>query len=267
MRERRRNNSPQRTYSTIRALCNLTERPIRNVTQDLFFSRAHSPTCLPNPDHAISMSIPVSSLRVPDHWSRGQLWKYLSRHERDNRAYLPTVTERYRPVNRLCTYFWSFMTILLTGGTGKTSIPLAHRLSDQTAQTILLASRKGIKPETLSGSNHSNVHPVTFDWYDRTSWQNPFDYVTSKMLPQIDYIYLVAPFAWDVTMMNDFIDFAREKGVNKFVLLSASQAEAGDPSLGQVHGHLKRLSTEQGVQWVVIRPTWFIGIELINCVV
>jgi len=73
----------------------MTERPIKNVTQDLFFSRAHFPTCLPNPDHAISMSIPVSLLRVPDHWSRGRLWKYLSRHERDNCVYLPTVTERY----------------------------------------------------------------------------------------------------------------------------------------------------------------------------
>lgn len=41
----------------IRALCNMTERPIKNVTQDLFFSRVHFPTCLSNPDHAISMSI------------------------------------------------------------------------------------------------------------------------------------------------------------------------------------------------------------------
>lgn len=150
------------------------------------------------------------------------------------------------------------MTILLTGGTGKTSTPLAHRLSDRTVQTVLLASRKGIKPDVLSGPKHSNLHPVKFDWYDRNSWQNPFDYVNSKVLSQIDYIYLVAPFAWDVRIMNDFIDFAREKGVNRFVLLSASQAEAGDPSLGQVHGHLKRLGTEHGIQWVVIRPTWFI---------
>lgn len=67
-------------------------------------------------------------------------------------------------------------------------------------------------------------------------------------------------------MMNDFIDFAREKSVNKFVLLSASQAEAGDPSLGQVHGHLKKLSTEQGVQWVVIRPTWFIGNSVVQTI-
>lgn len=58
--------------------------------------------------------------------------------------------------------------------------------------------------------------------------------------------------------MNDFIDFAREKGVNRFLLLSATQAEPGDPSLGEVHAHLKKLGTEQGIQWIVVRPTWFI---------
>jgi festuclavine dehydrogenase len=83
--------------------------------------------------------------------------------------------------------------------------------------------------------------------------------VASEALSKIDRIYLVAPMAWDVGMMNDFIDFAREKGVNKFLLLSASQSEAGGPSLGQVHAHLKKLGAQCEVQWIVIRPTWFIG--------
>ncbi|KAF9443848.1 hypothetical protein P691DRAFT_787425 [Macrolepiota fuliginosa MF-IS2] len=120
------------------------------------------------------------------------------------------------------------MTILLTGGTGKTSVPLARLLSTQSTHSVLLASRKGTKPETLSGLDHSRVHATKFDWFDRTSWGSPFDCVALEKLPAIDAVYLIAPAVWDVEeVMGGFIDFAREKGVNKFVLLSASQGECG----------------------------------------
>jgi len=151
------------------------------------------------------------------------------------------------------------MTILLTGGTGKTSVPLARRLSTQSTHSVLLASRKGTKPETLSGPDHPRVHATKFDWFDRTSWRGPFDYVALEKLPAIDAVYLIAPAVWDVEeVMGGFIDFAREKGVNKFVLLSASQGECGGPSIGKVHAHLKKVGDETGIQWSVIRPTWFI---------
>ncbi|KAJ3570084.1 hypothetical protein NP233_g4639 [Leucocoprinus birnbaumii] len=150
------------------------------------------------------------------------------------------------------------MTILLVGGTGTTGAPLARRISTRSEHTVLLTSRKGVKPEALSGPDHSSVHVVKFEWYDRSSWTHPFDYVAEEKLSAIDRIYLVGPFAWDVRIMNDFIDLAREKGVNRFLLLSASQAEAGTPSLGQVHGHLVKLGAEHDVQWIVVRPTWFI---------
>ncbi|KXN85545.1 Agroclavine dehydrogenase [Leucoagaricus sp. SymC.cos] len=150
------------------------------------------------------------------------------------------------------------MTILLTGGTGKTGVPTARFISNNSIHSVLLASRKGIKPGELSQPDHAKIHAVKFDWFDRSSWANPFDYVASKMLSPVDRIYLVAPMTWDVRVMNEFIDFARGKGVDKFLLLSASQAEAGDPSLGQVHGYLKELGDREETQWMVIRPTWFI---------
>lgn len=152
------------------------------------------------------------------------------------------------------------MTILLTGGTGKTGAPLARLLSTRATYTVLLASRKGTKPDELSGPDHSKVRAIKFDWFDRTSWKNPFDYVASEQLSKIDWIYLVAPMVWEVGFMNDFIDLARERGVNRFILLSASQAECGDPSLGKVHEYLKKLGEEENVQWSVLRPTWFIGV-------
>jgi festuclavine dehydrogenase len=159
------------------------------------------------------------------------------------------------------------MTILLTGGTGKTGVPIARRLSSNSPHTVILASRKGAKPEVLSESDHPKLRAVKFDWFDRETWAKPFDYAAAQNLSKIDKIYLVAPFTWDVEVMNHFIDFARGRGVNKFLLLSASQAEPGDPSLGKVHAYLKKLAAEQGVQYIVIRPTWFIGTSWLSWLV
>lgn len=151
------------------------------------------------------------------------------------------------------------MTILLTGGTGKIGVPTARRIASKSGHTILLASLRGAKPEALSGPDHTQVYSVKFDWFHKTSCTNPFDYVASHNLSGIDRIYLVGPVTWNVAMMNDFIDFARERGVRKPLLLTASQAEIGDPSVGQVHAYLKKLGEVQVVEWMVIRPNWFIG--------
>ena len=56
--------------------------------------------------------------------------------------------------------------------------------------------------------------------------------------------------------MKAFIDVAVEKGVRRFVLLSASVLDVGDgPMMGQVSKYLSSL----GVDWAVLRPTWFMG--------
>ena len=56
--------------------------------------------------------------------------------------------------------------------------------------------------------------------------------------------------------MKAFIDFARGKGVCRFVLLSATSVGKDAPMMGEVHGYLEGL---QDVEWTVLRPTWFMG--------
>lgn len=74
---------------------------------------------------------------------------------------------------------------------------------------------------------------------------------------KVESAYLLPPAGvFDVFgVMKGFIDLAIEKGVKRFVLISASLAEAGGPSVGQVHQYL----VESGVDYCVIRPSWFFG--------
>ncbi|KAL9609667.1 MAG: hypothetical protein Q9167_005576 [Letrouitia subvulpina] len=133
------------------------------------------------------------------------------------------------------------MTILLTGGTGKTAVRLAQNLADAQISCVL-ASRKG-------GTPVKNTSSCRFDWNESSSFSNPFE-----VSPSIDKVYLVAPVALDpLAAMRPFIDFAKAKGVQRFVLLTASTIEAGGVFTGKVHEYIMGL----GVGWSVVRPTWF----------
>jgi hypothetical protein len=57
--------------------------------------------------------------------------------------------------------------------------------------------------------------------------------------------------------MTEFVDFARERGAQRFVLQSASSIEEGGPAMGKVHSYLKKLGGQGAVEWAVLRPTWF----------
>ncbi|KAJ7078776.1 agroclavine dehydrogenase [Mycena epipterygia] len=132
------------------------------------------------------------------------------------------------------------MTILLTGGTGKSATPLAKLLL-QAKQHVLLATRSGKVPAPFTG--------VQFDWLDASTYKNPFE-ADGK----IDRIYLVAPPVFDMLPpMKAFIDFAIEKGVRRFVLMGAALLDVGGPMMGQVHEYLASLS----VEYCVLRPSWF----------
>lgn len=135
------------------------------------------------------------------------------------------------------------MSILLTGGTGKTAIRLARLLQAANKRTIL-ASRKGDAPAPFTA--------VKFDWHDPATFENPF-----AVDPKIESVYLISPAgAADVfAPMKPFIDLAVQKGVKRFVLLSASSIEPGGQATGKVHEYLVKL----GVDYFVIRPTWFMG--------
>ncbi|KAJ6616466.1 hypothetical protein B0H10DRAFT_1949113 [Mycena sp. CBHHK59/15] len=132
------------------------------------------------------------------------------------------------------------MTVLLTGGTGKSATPLANLLL-QANQRVILATRSGKVPEPFTGTQ--------FDWLDASTYNIPFETDAN-----IDRIYLIPPPVMDMfSPMKSFIDFAITKGVKRFVLMSAALLEKGGPAMGQVHEYLSTLN----VEYCAIRPSFF----------
>lgn len=138
------------------------------------------------------------------------------------------------------------MTVLLTGGTGRTARNIAG-IFRQTNVPFLVASRSSI-PET------ADVHRK-FDWLDEETFPNALS-VDQGMKP-VSVIWLCPPPLYDLaTPVNSFVDFAVSQNVKKFVLLSASVIDKGGPAMGKIHAHLDSI---QGVTYTVLRPTWFMG--------
>jgi len=134
------------------------------------------------------------------------------------------------------------MAILLTGGTGKTSSRIAPLLVKQ-GFPVILASRSGTAPKGFSGCR--------FDWLDEKTFGNPFESESN-----ITALYMVAPVAFDLlAAMKPFTEYAINKGVKRFVLLTSSTTPSGGPAHGKVHEYL----VERGVDYAVLRPTWFMG--------
>ncbi|KAF8649263.1 hypothetical protein AX16_005916 [Volvariella volvacea WC 439] len=150
------------------------------------------------------------------------------------------------------------MTVLVTGGTGKTGSRLSALLS-RAGYTVLAASR--------SGKSSSGVHGVKFDWLDASTHSNSF-VEAEKLGSPIDRVYLVAPMVMDmIGCMQPVIDLAIKKGVKRFVLLSALSVQIGAPAMGKVHEYLAY--KEPKVDYAVLRPTWFFedfGIQWLNTI-
>jgi festuclavine dehydrogenase len=140
------------------------------------------------------------------------------------------------------------MTILLTGGTGDTGSHIARILHSRDIP-FLVASRRG-----QSGVSQPYTG-VQFDWDDATTFHYPFETDLAKESP-ITAVYLVCQIG-NTSMLEKlrpFIDLAfKEKGVKRFVLLSASQIAKGGPYYGEVHTYFDEI----GVEYAVLRPSWF----------
>ncbi|SIQ36628.1 ergot alkaloid biosynthesis protein, AFUA_2G17970 family [Rhizobium sp. RU33A] len=125
--------------------------------------------------------------------------------------------------------------ILVIGGKGKTG-----RLVGQDLLTRGVRTRIATRSPTEGGD-------VAFDWQDPRSADAAFDGVTS--------VYIVAPTnnSDHGTIVPPILEIARKRGVQRFVLLSASSLEAGGPMMGQIHAYLR----DEVPEWTVLRPTWF----------
>ncbi|KAL8713532.1 MAG: hypothetical protein Q9220_002394 [cf. Caloplaca sp. 1 TL-2023] len=133
--------------------------------------------------------------------------------------------------------------ILLTGGTGKTSSRIAALLS-QSPHPYILASRSGT-PLPLP-----NAKACTFDWKNESTWTHPWD-----VSPSIKAVYIVVASIMDpLSVVKPFVEMAKRRGAKRFVLLTASSIGKGGPLGGKVH---EWLADEAGVEWCVVRPTWF----------
>ena len=142
------------------------------------------------------------------------------------------------------------MAIILTGGVGKTALPIARSLQDAKIKFVL-ASRRG---ETAAPPG---MEAAKFDWLDSSTFENPFQH-KSIHGESISAVYLVAPDSLlDPTEpVTAFIDFAVNKyGVKKFVLLASSIIDIGGEHVGKVWQHL----VDIGADHCVLRPTWFMG--------
>ncbi|GLB33135.1 putative ergot alkaloid biosynthetic protein [Lyophyllum shimeji] len=135
------------------------------------------------------------------------------------------------------------MTILITGGTGNTGLRLAQRLHDAN-YSVLLTTRSKPVPAPLKS--------VQFDWADTSTHENPFN-----ADPNIDRIYVVVPRVQDMLgTVKPFIELALAKGVKRIVLITSTQTGTSNGSPGM--SAVQKYVTELGVDYCVLRPTWFI---------
>lgn len=123
------------------------------------------------------------------------------------------------------------MSVLVTGGTGKTG----RRLAD-------LLRARGV---TANVASRHSAGGRRFDWHDRATWDVALD--------GADAVYLVTPPGDAAGLMIDFCGHALSRGCQRFVLLSASLLPAGGPGAGQVHAWLSNNTPA----WGVLRPSWF----------
>lgn len=133
------------------------------------------------------------------------------------------------------------MTTLVTGK-GRTSGALAKLLHDANRPFIVT---------TRSGNADGPYNTVKFDLFDEETFANPFKADTS-----IDRVYLLYPPGRldALAQLDKFIKFAISKGVKRIVLLSATQVPSQDVPAGGFHKYF----TGNGVDYAVLRPTWFI---------
>jgi festuclavine dehydrogenase len=136
-------------------------------------------------------------------------------------------------------------TILLLGGTGKVGSRIAPLLAEAN-YSVLQASRSG-----NSAASIPNCSGVKFDWFEESTYALPFSG------SRIEAVFIISPPIIDtLAPTKKFVEIAREKGVGRFVLLSASVLEVGDgPAMSQISKYISEL----GVDYAILRPTWFMG--------
>ncbi|KAJ3556622.1 hypothetical protein NP233_g11938 [Leucocoprinus birnbaumii] len=125
-------------------------------------------------------------------------------------------------------------------------------------QSVLITSRRA-KPESPT-TPFKDFRIVQFDWHDDSTFMKPFSYISyhrtelGEDISPIDRVLLIVPISMNMLdHMRPFVESAMRQGVKRFVLVSATPARKGEPGLGKVHEYIENL----GMEWCVLRPSWF----------
>jgi len=136
-------------------------------------------------------------------------------------------------------------TFIVGGATSHTGSVLADVLERRGAPFVVGARNPATAPK-----NHKAVR---FDWTDPTTFDAPF-----QASPDIDRIYFMPPSIFrPLPVTKPFIDYAASKGVKRFVFLGATIFE--NDGSGTLTGSVWEYIANLGVEYTVLRPTWFIG--------
>ncbi|MEU6314012.1 NmrA family NAD(P)-binding protein [Streptomyces sp. NPDC047014] len=111
----------------------------------------------------------------------------------------------------------------------------------------LVAERYAVRAASRKATPVAGAQPVAFDWYDPAGH--------ADALAGADRVYVIPPVGDPdpAAVVLPFLRRARDAGMRRAVLLSASSIPEGGPAAGQVHRALPGIFEE----WAVLRPSWF----------
>ncbi|KAJ2891846.1 nucleoside-diphosphate-sugar epimerase family protein [Zalerion maritima] len=146
------------------------------------------------------------------------------------------------------------MSVLLTGGLAAiTSVYIASKLH-QASIPFAIGSRRAPRSITPAESQFSNIPfpAIRFDYEDISTWDSVFASPPGGI--EIAAVWLVVPEIEDPeAAMVQFVEYCFDKGVRRYVLC----AETTTTLDHSVTGKMWRMLMEMNLDYVVLRPTWF----------
>ncbi|HEX8524875.1 MAG TPA: SDR family oxidoreductase [Tepidisphaeraceae bacterium] len=137
--------------------------------------------------------------------------------------------------------------ILLTGATGTSGLEIAKALLAQ-AERVRVLARDPEKAAKLLGDE---VEIARGDFTDEESMLAAMEGVERTLM-------LAPPAQNMVELQSAFIRAAKRAGITHVVKLSAAGADARSPRLfGQWHGQSEEELKQSGMQWTMLRPSFF----------
>lgn len=137
-------------------------------------------------------------------------------------------------------------TLILGGATGNIGSILAKILHERGTPFVI-----GTRDPSRAPEQYKSV--AKFDWSDPSTFENPF-----KADPTTDRVFFTTPYIFKpFPLVKPFIDYAVSKGVKRFVMVGGTSGNK-DPN-GPVSDPVWDYLANLGVDYVILRPTWFIG--------